>query len=357
MRGDRALRQSQHRLLFERLLTAFLLGVLTMTAFATPPIVIAHRGASGYLPEHTLPAVTAAHIMGADFIEQDIVLSKDGVPIALHDVYLDATTNVAHHYSERARSDGRFYAMDFTLSEIKALSVHERVNLDGSTVFPNRFPSIDLGLRIPTLEEEIELISGLNQSRGLNTGFYIELKAPALHDEAGLDIARAVLGVLDKYQLNNAAAPVFLQCFNPNTLKRLKNELGSPLPMIQLIADNDWGEDTATDYDWLRTDAGLDDVASYADGIGPWIPQLFSEESLTRDLVGRAQARDLLVHPYTLRVDALPSGFESFDQLQKALFIELGVDGAFSDFTDRTRAFIDHHILSEHAVPRDLKEH
>lgn len=327
-----------------------------MTAFATPPVVIAHRGASGYVPEHTLLAVTAAHVMGADFIEQDIVLSKDGIPVVLHDVYLEATTDVARRFPERARPDGRFYAMDFTLLEMKSLSVQERGNADGSTVFPGRFPSVDLSLRIPTLEEEILMIKGLNKSRGLKTGFYIELKAPALHREAGLDIARAVLDILNEYELNAADAPVFLQCFNPDTLKRLKHELGSPLPMIQLIGQNEWREDVTADYDWLRSDIGLDDVASYADGIGPWIPQLFSDEPRTKDLVARAHARGLLVHPYTLRVDALPQGFNSFDDLQTALFVDLGVDGAFSDFPDRTRNFIDQHAPYENAVPSNLQE-
>ena len=160
------------------------------------PIVIAHRGASAYLPEHTLPCVAAAHTLGADYIEQDIVLSRDGVPMVLHDIYLESTTNVAQQFSDRCRNDGRFYAIDFDLAELKSLKVHERVDDQGSAVFANRFPVADLQLRIPTLSEEITLIEGLNKSRGTHTGYYIEFKSPAFHAAAGLDIAVSVIKVL-----------------------------------------------------------------------------------------------------------------------------------------------------------------
>ena len=160
------------------------------------PILIAHRGASGYLPEHTLPAVVAAHVMGADYIEQDIVLSRDGIPLVLHDIYLETTTDVAVKFPGRNRSDGRFYAIDFDLDEIKSLSVHERVDGSGTAVFGSRFPVVDMALRIPTLAEEITLINGLNHSRSRSAGYYIELKAPALHRAAGLDIATITLELL-----------------------------------------------------------------------------------------------------------------------------------------------------------------
>ena len=109
------------------------------------PIVIAHRGASGYLPEHTLAAKAMAHAMGAGFIEQDVVLSRDGAAIVLHDIHLDSTTNVAQCFPDRARTDGRFYAIDFDLQEIRQLRVHERTHLDvkrnGLAVFTERFPA------------------------------------------------------------------------------------------------------------------------------------------------------------------------------------------------------------------------
>lgn len=315
---------------------------------AQRPIVIAHRGASAYLPEHTLPAVTAAHILGADFIEQDVVLSRDGVPVVLHDIYLDATTDVAQHYPERQRANGRFYAIDFMLTELKGLSVQERRDESGELAFPHRFPARDLGLRIPTLAEEIELIQGLNQTRSHQAGFYIELKAPDFHQRHGLDIAAAVLETLAHYDLNRADAKVYLQCFNDRTLERLRHEFKTPLPLIQLIADNSWGEDGGVDYEAMQTPSGLDRVSSYADGIGPWIPQLFEADGTTVSaLVERARTRGLLLHPYTLRADALSLGADSFDELQQRLFLTAGVDGAFSDHADLTLAFLRRHFLSD----------
>ena len=306
------------------------------------PILIAHRGASGYLPEHTLPAVVAAHTMGADYIEQDIVLSRDGVPLVLHDIYLETTTDVASKFPGRQRENGRFYAIDFDLPEIKTLSVRERTTADGKAVFPGRFPVVDMALRIPTLAEEITLISGLNQSRGMQTGYYVEMKAPAFHQAAGQDIAGITLDTLEQAGLNTKAAPVFLQCFDPNTLRYLKDELRTPLPLIQLVGDNGWSDPPGVDFQMMRSELGLDEVARYADGIGPWIPQLFEEDGMTPSrLVRAAHDRNLLVHTYTLRADSLEAGFEDFEALQAGVFSRAKVDGAFSDFPDLTRRFID----------------
>lgn len=309
------------------------------------PVLIAHRGASSYVPEHTLLAVTAAHILGADFIEQDIVLSKDGIPLVLHDIHLEYTTNVAQIFPTRLRKDGCWYAIDFTLDEIKRLTVSERRHKDGSTVFPGRFPTTNLALQIPTLAEEIQLILGLNVSRKKNAGLYIEFKAPRFHWAEGHDIVAAVLDVLDEYGLNTLGANIFLQCFDDATLKSLRERQLTPLPLIQLIADPDWGEDSAVDYDWLRTAEGLAAIAQYANGIGPWLPHLFTApDGSSTDLVTSAHAVDLLVHPYTLRADDLSLGAETFDALQRRVFIDAGADGAFTDFTDLTRQFIDLHF-------------
>src|SRR5687767_9176819 len=106
----------------------FLFGCVAGLCVAGQPIVIAHRGASGYLPEHTLEAAAYAHALGADFIEQDVVLSKDDVLVVTHDIHVDTTTDVAARYPDRKRADGRYYAIDFTWEELKALRVHERVN-------------------------------------------------------------------------------------------------------------------------------------------------------------------------------------------------------------------------------------
>lgn len=185
------------------LLSALALSV-SFSAFAssTDKIVIAHRGASGYLPEHTLPAKAMAYAQGADYLEQDLVLTKDNALIVLHDHYLDRVTDVAERFPQRARKDGRFYAIDFTLKEIKSLKFTEGFDIkDGKQVqsYPNRFPMWKSDFRIHTFQEEIEFIQGLNHSTGKNIGLYPEIKAPWFHHQEGKDIARETLAVLKQY--------------------------------------------------------------------------------------------------------------------------------------------------------------
>ncbi|MEQ8514014.1 MAG: glycerophosphodiester phosphodiesterase [Chromatocurvus sp.] len=312
------------------------------------PIVIAHRGASGYLPEHTLPAKALAHAMEADYLEQDVVLTRDGVPIVLHDILLDDTTDVATIFPGRQRDDGHFYAIDFTLADIRQLRAHERRSggQEGDAAFPGRFPTGPGLSGVPTLAEEIRLIEGLNRSRSLHTGLYIELKAPQFHREAGMDIARTVLDVLEQAGLAAARDRVYLQCFDPPTLRYLQDTLKTELPLIQLIGDNSWGEGGGTDYDWLRTDEGLADIARYADGIGPWIMHIYtgrrvgSEPEVT-DLVARAHGAGLLVHPFTFRRDALPPGIGTYRELLELFIGQVGVDGVFTDFPDLTVDYLE----------------
>lgn len=315
------------------------------------PIVIAHRGASGYLPEHTLAAKALAHAMGADFIEQDVVLSRDGMPLVLHDIHLDATTDVAQRFPDRARADGRFYAIDFTLQEIRQLRVHERVHPTGASrgqaVYAQRFPAQPRLFQVPTLAEEIALLAGLDHSRGCRTGLYIELKAPNWHQREGYDLAAAVQHVLQETGYWDRPDQVFLQCFDDATLRGLRDARQTPLPLIQLIGENDWGEDSAVDYDFLRSEAGLAYIASYAQGIGPWLPHLFSAPTAaggprSTGLVEMAHARGLLVHPYTLRRDDLQAGVDSFDELLDAV-VRLDVDGLFTDFPDLARDYLARH--------------
>lgn len=312
------------------------------------PIVIAHRGASGYLPEHTLPAKALAHGMGADYLEQDVVLTRDGIPIVLHDILLDDTTDVATVFPQRRRDDGHFYAIDFTLEEIRRLRAHERRagGADGSAAFPGRFPAGPGLSGVPTLAEEIRLIEGLNHSRGMRTGLYIELKAPQFHRAAGMDIARAVLDVLEAAGLGAASDRIYLQCFDPPTLRYLKDTLQTPLPLIQLVGDNSWGEDGGSDYDRLRTDEGLAEIARYADGIGPWIMHIYlgrneRGEAELSDLVARAHRAGLLVHPFTFRRDALPPGITTYNELLDLFIVQAGVDGLFTDFPDLTIRYLE----------------
>jgi len=313
------------------------------------PIVIAHRGASGYLPEHTLASKALAHAMGADFIEQDVVLSRDGTAIVLHDIHLESTTDVAQRFPTRARDDGRFYAADFTLEEIRQLCVHERSHRDANgtetAIYQDRFPLQSGRFRIPTLAEEIDLIAGLDRSRGRSTGLYIELKAPNWHLAQGLDPAEAVLAVLEEKHYADRPQQVFLQCFDDMTLRRLQRDLKTPLPLIQLIGENAWAEDSEVDYDYLQTPQGLDYIASYAQGIGPWLMQIYRGRSATGEaqitaLVEQAQARHLKVHPYTFRRDELPAGIDSFEELLDIFLLQAGIDGLFTDFPDAVRAHL-----------------
>lgn len=139
--------------------------------------MVAHRGASGYLPEHTLASKVMAYAMQADYIEQDVVLSKDDVPIVIHDILLDDVTNVLEKYPNRKREDGRYYVIDFTFEEIKTLVVTERFDSEtGLQIYPNRFPKGTSSFRLHSLQDEIELIQGLNKSTGKNIEYILKLK-------------------------------------------------------------------------------------------------------------------------------------------------------------------------------------
>jgi glycerophosphoryl diester phosphodiesterase len=303
-------------------------------------VVIAHRGASGYLPEHTLAAKVLAHEMGADFIEQDVVLTRDSEAIVLHDIYLDTVTNVVDVFPSRARTDGRYYAIDFSLAEIRQLRVNERVNLEtGQAVYPERFPVGDSVFYIPTLAEEIELIHGLNKSRNRNVGLYPEIKSPAWHRGEGKDISQVVLGVLNRHGYQGSGDNIFLQCFDADENRRLREEFETRLKLVQLIGDNQWNE-TTTDFDQLRTAQGLAKVAEYAQAIGPGLNHLVNGtdhagKPIASTLVKSAHELGLKVHPYTMRVEEVPTFVDNFDDLLHYLFDEAQVDGIFTDFPDR----------------------
>jgi glycerophosphoryl diester phosphodiesterase len=311
------------------------------TAEAMPDFaVIAHRGASGYLPEHTLEAAAMAHAMGADYIEQDVVMTRDDQLIVIHDLYLDAVTDVADRFPGRRRTDGKHYAIDFTLDEIRSLRVHERVKPGGKAEFAGRFPPEKRIFRIPTLADEIELILGLNHATGRDAGFYIEPKSPAWHAREGKDLMAAVLELLDRYGLSGAADKVLLQSFDQQELIRARKTLGAELRMVQLIGENSWNE-SPTDFDSLRTKQGLAQIAEYAQGIGPWIPQVvdFTVNGLPdiSDLTQRAHAANLFVHAYTLRADRLPAGAGTLADTLQVLVSEARLDGVFTDHPDQVR--------------------
>lgn len=300
--------------------------------------VIAHRGASGYLPEHTLEAAAMAHAMGVDYIEQDVVLTRDGELVVLHDLFLDEVTDVARRFPGRQRNDGRHYAIDFTLAELQALQVRERTGPDGRPAYPARFPPDRGDFRIPTLAQEIELIQGLNRSTGREVGIYVEPKSPAWHLAEGQDLVAAVVATLDRFGYRSRQDRALLQSFDPEALRHARETLGCELTLVQLIGENSWRESPA-DFDYLRTAAGLAEIAGFAEGIGPWIPQVidFNRDGTSdiSDLVTLAHANGLFVHAYTLRADRLPAGAASLDAAVRALVRDARLDGVFTDHPDQ----------------------
>lgn len=307
---------------------------LTAMAQESSPLIIAHRGASGYLPEHTLEAKAMAHAMGAPFIEQDVVLSKDGVPVILHDVHVDTVTDVASRFPGKKREDGRFYAIDLTLEELRQLKVTERFDAKtGRQVFPKRFPMGRSSFQIPTLEEELQLIQGLNASTGRQAGIYPEIKQPAWHRQQGQDISKVVLPLLEKYGYAGRESACFVQCFEYEEVRRIRQELGWKGRLIMLLGGGAKGSD-GTDFAQLRSPAGLKELKLVADGIGPAISSVIGADRQNTSLVADAHAQGLLVHPYTLRTDELPKFAKSAEDLMELLFRQAKVDGLFSDFPD-----------------------
>jgi len=307
-----------------------------------PPIVIAHRGASGYLPEHTFPAKAYAHALGADFLEQDVVLTRDDVPVVFHDLVLDEVTDVAGVFPTRARADGHWYVIDFSYAELATLTLHDRVEA-GKPAWPRRFNE-RLPLRIHSLDEELTLVRGLNRATGRDAGVYTEVKSPAWHRAEGKDLAPIVLATLARFGYRTRADRCFLQCFDAAELARIRRELGSELKLVQLIGENAWAE-AATDYEAIRTPAGLAGVAAVAEGIGPWIPHVLrwpapGAAPVVTSLVQDAHAVGLAVHPYTFRIDQLPEHAPDATAAQRALFELAGVDGLFTDFPDVTLAHL-----------------
>jgi glycerophosphoryl diester phosphodiesterase len=332
------------------------LGLVTMLTLnstaasaANRPLVIAHRGASGYLPEHTLESATYAHAQGADYIEQDLVMSRDDVLVVLHDIHLDTTTDVAEKFPDRHRKDGRYYIIDFDWEELKTLTVRERFDpRTQQPVFPLRFPANSAPFRLCTMEEQLLLITGLNHSTRRKTGLYPEIKQPAWHHEQGKDIGVALIALLDRFNFNSADSPVFVQCFEPDELIRLRELTKTQLQFIQLIGTNS-PQSPAIDYDALQTPAGLKRIATYAQGIGPSLHQIMTGQDERgspqfSSLMEDAHAVGLLVHPYTLRLDSLPAGVSNSAALIEIFLARIEVDGIFTDHAGPVRSWVDQHF-------------
>lgn len=327
------------------------------------PIVIAHRGASGYLPEHTLEAKALAYGQGADYIEQDVVMTKDDQLIVFHDLYLERVSDVVTKFPNRARKDGHYYVIDFTLAEIQQLNVSEGFSSTKSgqlkANYPNRFPLFKSTFKVHTLAQEIELIQGLNHSTGKDVGLYPEIKSPWFHLKENKDISHAVLLTLKRYGYQTRKQKIFIQSFDANELQRIKQQLMPSLqldlPLVQLVAYTDWQETKELkqgvwqnyNYDWMFSSQGVKRIKSYADGIGPWYPMLVdvavdSQNVNASDFFLAAKANGLAVHAYTFRADPgqIPKYANSFEDYVST-FVSLGLDGFFTDFPDKVLHLVD----------------
>ncbi len=302
----------------------------------TKPVIIAHRGASAYLPEHTLAGAAMAHAMAVDYLELDLVLSKDLQLIVNHDLTLDETTDVEAVFPQGKRSDGKWYVIDFTLAQLKTLHVHERSNdAKGSLNFPGRFPYQKSRFQLETFQSMVELVQGLNKSTGRHVGIYPEIKDLAFHLKEGKDLLPIVVKALSDYGYVEKDSGAIVQSFDSATLKRLRSEFKVKLPLIQLIGGT-WAGPEHTD---LKTPKGVASIALYADGIGPSIRELFLPGTMTPSpLVSEAKKHKLVIHPYTLRADQLPDGM-TYEMVAKGL-IAVGANGIFTDNPDLLRKIL-----------------
>ncbi|MFC7050234.1 glycerophosphodiester phosphodiesterase family protein [Emcibacter nanhaiensis] len=298
------------------------------------PVIIAHRGASGYRPEHTLASYKLAIEMGADYIEPDLVMTKDGVMVARHDRYLGTTTDVADHpeFADRRREDSRtgrdrhegleWFVEDFTLAEIKTLRARQ--------VWDSRPKQFDGKFEIPTFEEILELVQQVKTATGRTVGIYPETKAPGYFKSIGLDFEAPLLAMLKKYGYDSAEDKIFIQSFEPEILESLNQKTGMKLIMLL------WPDDMKV----MVPNYDLDYVAAFADGIGPLKFMLLNEQGQDNGLVKQAHALGLEVHPYTFRNDQLPEQFAT-PQAEYEHYFRMGVDGLFSDFSDTALAVRD----------------
>jgi glycerophosphoryl diester phosphodiesterase len=354
-------------------------------AAANMPLIIGHRGgANGYLPEHTLEAYALGIELGADYVEPDLVATKDGRLIARHEPNLINTTNVKDlpQFASRKRMatiDGAteegFFASDFTLAEIKQLRAVQS--------FPERDQRFNGKFEIPTLEEIIDFVKRKSREKDRTIGIYPETKHPTYHQKLGLALEDRLLNALSRAGWNRRNAPVFIQSFETANLKYMRSR--TQVRLIQLIDADDVNLDGSLafnapydkPYDWvvsgrkglfsdLVTPAGLAEVKTYADGIGPWKPYIVSSkgtdangdgkaddingDGLVNDadrtllpptsLIANAHKVGLLVHAYTFRNEQrrLASNYKGNPVNEYITFYELGVDGLFSDFADTAYA-------------------
>ena len=328
----------------------------THTHSASSPLVIAHRGASGYAPEHTLAAYALAVLQGADYIEPDLVMTRDGQLVARHDNELGLTTDVAQRpeFAERKRTqtvDGvsleGWFSEDFTLAELKTLRAIERIpqQRPGNTRFDGQF-------EIPTLQEIIDLAKSLEASQQRVIGLYPETKHPTHFQQLNLAMEEPLVATLKRNGYDSAEAPVYIQSFEVDNLQKLSKLTAIRLVQLLWVEGQPYDQQvlgSGLDYQQMITPEGLKNIARYASGIGPEkgmiIPRdttgnLTEPTSLVRD----AHAAGLRVHPYTFRAEnaflptRLRNGSEPSERgdinAELRAFLATGIDGLFIDQPD-----------------------
>ncbi|MDH6168828.1 glycerophosphoryl diester phosphodiesterase [Variovorax boronicumulans] len=356
-----------------------------LTLDGKPPLVIAHRGASGYLPEETLEAYARAIELGADVIEMDLVSTKDGVLIARHDPNLAISTDVAKHarFASRKKTikvDGEtqtgWFSNDFTLAEIKTLG--------GISTDAERPQEFNGKFKIPTFQEIIDFAKAKSKETGRTIAIYPETKNPTYFRELGLPLEDKVVAAINAAGWNSKTAPIYVQSFEPGSLKYMKAK-GLNTKIIQLIDGDSVDLKTGAvtfavpsdrPYDWTKagdtrnfdamvTPAGLAEIKTYADGIGPWKryivtikgsigpdgkPIDVNKDGKVNDadatsvspttLIADAHKAGLFVHPFTFRNESrrLAADYNKDGKNEYAIYYKLGVDGVFTDFTDTALA-------------------
>jgi glycerophosphoryl diester phosphodiesterase len=330
-------------------------------------LVIGHRGACGYRPEHTLASYALAVDLGADFIEPDLVSTRDGVLVARHENEIGGTTDVARRPEFAARRttkvvDGTprtgWFTEDFTLAELKTLRAVERIPRlrQGNTLYDGRF-------QVPTLQEVVDLAQQASERTGRTIGIYPETKLPSYFAGLGLALEEPLVDVLHRNGYRTAADPVFVQSFEVGNLRALAQR--TSVRLVQLIAGGGQPVDLRASgdprtYDDLASPAGLAEIASYASGIGPAKDRVIARTSegglgAPTALVDDAHRAGLLVHPYTfrnentflpadLRLGRRPTDYGHAFAEYRA-FWAAGVDGLFSDNPDTARLARDEQLL------------
>lgn len=308
--------------------------------------IIAHRGASSYIPEHSVAAYSVAVNLGADYIEPDLVLSSDGIFFALHDLLLDGVTDISQHpeFSDRLTSkivEGKtytgYFVSDFLSTELKTLRLRQRLPNTRSTLF-------DGLLEIPTFTEIIDAHKEFQSRSGRIIGMYIELKHPIYYKSLGYSMEDMILKSLSNTDypvlgissdLSKSVAPIVIQCFTPETLIYLRSKCD--LPLVQLLGLS--GTQTVDDV-WNAQN--LDVIMGYANGVGP--PTAFFSNNVidfktASYMALQATERKLVVHPYVIKSDVEMSGNSTRENLFFICCLEF--DGIFTDYTDRTKLAVE----------------